>query len=56
MKKFYLFQRLDTLEYFGTYRGDDYWTKDITDAYQYEEKKESNFDLYSSGFTISFPP
>ena len=46
MKKFYLFQRLDTLEYYSTYGGDSFWTKNSKEAAKFIEKKDSNFDLY----------
>ncbi len=44
MEKFFILKRLDKGQYFGTYRGDDYWTSNISEAYRFKEKSYSLID------------
>ncbi len=50
MRRFYLLQRLDTKQYFGTYGGDDYWTDDVEEAYEFSQNQNFILDDYTQDF------
>lgn len=55
MNIIFLIKNLNTNEYFGSYRIDDYWTNDIEDAVHYKDESEAlavieNDEQYSDFF------
>lgn len=41
---------MDTKEYFGTSRVENYWTKDIEDAYKFDQQNNFILDDYTEDF------
>lgn len=48
----WLLQREDTKSYHGTYRGDDYWTKDISEATHFSHDNTCSLDEQVMEFLI----
>ena len=50
MKRFFVLQNIETNQYFGKYRIDEYWTEDIEDANKFEDKEKLDLDEFAIEF------